>query len=262
MNDCVIGPNNIVTYAGGGIFNDRASLTLNRCTVTGNEGTGSLGGAGVTTAYSDATTTLINSTVSGNITNNYGGGIFVGPESLVRLIHTTVTGNISNANFAEPGEERGGGAGVYIDPYGDGQLEIQNSIVAGNTDLTEPEEADHEKWPDVYGPVTSLGGNLIGEDTGSSGWNENDLVGTAADPIDPGLDPVLALNSPGSTPSHALLPGSLAMDAVGCLADVGIDQRGITRPQGYFCDIGAYEFEQEPIFWDVFLPLIINGSAN
>ena len=33
MNDCVIGPNNIVTYAGGGIAND-GTLTLNNATIT------------------------------------------------------------------------------------------------------------------------------------------------------------------------------------------------------------------------------------
>ncbi|MDF1519776.1 MAG: choice-of-anchor Q domain-containing protein [Brevefilum sp.] len=261
MTDCVIGPGNIVAFAGGGIFNDGGHLILNRCTVTGNEGTGTLGGAGVTTAYNDATTTLINSTISGNITNNYGGGIFVGNDCVVKLIHTTVSGNLSNADFEEPGEERGGGAGIYIDPTGNGQLEIQNSIVAGNTDMTDPATAGHAKWLDVYGSFESHGGNLIGDPTGSTNdWAASDLVGTAETPLDPLLG-ALVINSPGHTPTMALLEGSPAIDAAPSCT-VTIDQRGITRPQGSSCDIGAYELEQEPIFWEVFMPLIISGSAD
>src|SRR5262245_17986573 len=57
----------------------------------------------------------------------------------------------------------------------------------------------------------------------------------------PGLGP-LALNPPGTTETHALLDGSPAIDAVltGC-PPPGTDQRGITRPQGSACDMGAYE---------------------
>lgn len=53
----------------------------------------------------------------------------------------------------------------------------------------------------------------------------------------------LADNS-GSTWTYALLPGSPALDGAGidCLA---ADQRGITRPQGAACDIGAFELETD-----------------
>lgn len=50
----------------------------------------------------------------------------------------------------------------------------------------------------------------------------------------------------GPTLTHALLPGSPAIDRIpsganGCGTDVTSDQRGIARPQGLGCDIGAYE---------------------
>jgi len=48
----------------------------------------------------------------------------------------------------------------------------------------------------------------------------------------------------GPTWTHALLPGSSAIDAIppaNCPVDT--DQRGVTRPQGNNCDIGAYEWQ-------------------
>jgi hypothetical protein len=59
-------------------------------------------------------------------------------------------------------------------------------------------------------------------------------------------DPVLGplADNGGPTRTHALLPGSPAIDA----ADPGqcpvADQRGIARPQGPSCDVGAFEREQ------------------
>ena len=50
--------------------------------------------------------------------------------------------------------------------------------------------------PDVQGTFNSLGGNLIGDDTGSTGWVSSDQVGTFESPIDPMLG-ALALNAPG-----------------------------------------------------------------
>jgi len=235
LNDCVIGPNNVVYYAGGGLANEGGTLTLNRCTVMENHGTGSQGGAGIFVGY--GTTTLINSTVSGNVTNNYGGGILAQYGGQVSLIHSTVSGNTANQNYEV--EAWGGGGGIYVGPYG--SVTLQNSIVAGNTDLTDPATANHLKWPDVYGAVTSSGGNLIGDGTGSSGWGASDLVGTAAAPIDALLG-ALAVNAPGTTPTYALLEGSPAIDAAPTCA-AATDQRGVTRPQGSACDIGAYELE-------------------
>jgi hypothetical protein len=46
----------------------------------------------------------------------------------------------------------------------------------------------------------------------------------------------------GPTPTHALVPGSPAIDAAPVGPDCpSEDQRGIARPQGAACDIGAFE---------------------
>ena len=93
--------------------------------------------------------------------------------------------------------------------------------------------------------MVSGGYNLVGDQTGCAGFftGTGDQAGTNASPIDP-LSAPLALNAPGATPTHALLPGSPALDqipAVSCT--VVTDQRGVTRPQpvGGQCDTGAYE---------------------
>jgi hypothetical protein len=46
----------------------------------------------------------------------------------------------------------------------------------------------------------------------------------------------------GPTLTHALLDGSPAIDAADDAACPATDQRGVPRPQGAACDIGAYEY--------------------
>jgi hypothetical protein len=91
--------------------------------------------------------------------------------------------------------------------------------------------------------VISAGFNLIFDSSACvlSSNSPTDLLDT-----DPLLGP-LAYNG-GSTRTHRLLAGSPAIDAVGpssCTTASGdvvaFDQRGVPRPQGAACDIGAFE---------------------
>lgn len=55
---------------------------------------------------------------------------------------------------------------------------------------------------------------------------------------------------------HPLLRGSPAVDAGQCVDSVTmVDQRGVARPFGPMCDIGAFERQA----WDVFLPLVLRA---
>jgi hypothetical protein len=46
----------------------------------------------------------------------------------------------------------------------------------------------------------------------------------------------------GPTKTHALVKGSPAIDAAPVDSDCpAVDQRGVARPQGAGCDIGAFE---------------------
>ncbi len=75
---------------------------------------------------------------------------------------------------------------------------------------------------------------VANEDVGTGGAS-SDII--SADPL---LGP-LAWNG-GPTRTHALLPGSPAIDAASPDVAPDFDQRGMARPQGASFDIGAYEF--------------------
>jgi CSLREA domain-containing protein len=245
---------------GGGIVNER-HLTLRRVAVTGN----SAGYGGGVFNIPDSHLDLVDSTVSGNtageaggirfddsgtVTNSTvadnrvtdpgdrpgslggtGGGIDIRGLGIVRILNSTITGNSSS--------DGGGGINIapaYLDslpaPLPDivdlplGRMNLRNSVVAGNT--VDGAAADCEK---AFATITSLGHNIDG-DSSCRLTAAGDLPGR-----DPRVGP-LADNG-GPTDTVALLPGSPALDAAdGCPAT---DQRGVARPQGPACDIGAYE---------------------
>ena len=96
------------------------------------------------------------------------------------------------------------------------------------------------------GPLTSQGYNLI-QNTQDTTFAPNqahgtDLLQVASSALK--IDPLLKDNN-GPTQTHALLPGSVAIDRIppnDCrIKDISTDQRGVRRPQGVACDIGAYE---------------------
>ena len=70
--------------------------------------------------------------------------------------------------------------------------------------------------------------------------------------VEPFLGPLQ--NNGGPTETHALPETSPAVNAGNCSATVATtDQRGVYRPQGGECDMGAYEYT-----WPfVYLPIIL-----
>ena len=88
------------------------------------------------------------------------------------------------------------------------------------------------------GEIISLGYNIDNGNTCAGGGAGDKTI------TDPGLDPLGPQDNGGPTPTIALMPGSPAVD----MADPDCpppdtDQRGVTRPQGTRCDIGAFELE-------------------
>ncbi len=157
--------------------------------VPANGGAGGIGGNGMGGALhtSGGTLNLTNATLSTNeAIAGIGGGGGIG-------------GTASASNGATGGTGQASGGGIAVDA---GSVKVLNSIVAGNT-------ADTNS-PDVVGLFTSLGGNLIGNASGSSGFGGTDQVGSTGSPIDPMLGPLQANGGP--TLTMALLAGSSAIN--------------------------------------------------
>ena len=227
--------NTIIRNNLGGIYN-YATLTLNNSVVSGNIG-GSDGPGGVYNV--GGTVNVNNSTISGNTVSGNGGGIFnfgagFTTPGAVTVNNSTITGNIANI-----------GAGIYN--TAGNTVTLKNSILARNIGGV---------TPDCSGPISSAGYNLIGNNSGCTFTSATgDLVGTNANPINPRLTPLQ--NDAGPNLTHALISGSPAIDAgnpavpgSGGNACLSTDQRGIARPAGSRCDIGAYEGSvSSPIFF-------------
>lgn len=225
------------------------TLTLDGLTVTGGRTT-AYGARGGGIRVNDGDLTLTNSTVSGNSANDAdGGGIFVNAtisrRGSLTLINSTTSGNSAT----------GAGGGIRsLGQQFQRDLTITNSIVAGNTDSgTAPDFQ-------TVGGGLAVGFSLIGDNTGTTlteaqtAGGSGNLIGSNAAPIDPLLGP-LADNG-GPTLTHALLPGSPAIDAG--FSSLATDQRGVSRgvdlpgvPNvlgGNFSDIGSFELQlPEPL---------------
>jgi len=187
---------------GGGIFN-RGAMILNSSTVEYNQ---AVVGSGGGIANDGGTVTLRNSTISGNSAAMNGGGLS-NNGTLLSLTNSTVSSNSAS---------NGGGIVNTVN------AQLKNTIV------------DNNAGGNCSGTIASADHNLS-SDASCALAGPADLNGT-----NPLLGP-LAYNG-GPTRTHALLAGSPALDAVPVPAcSASTDQRGVPRPQGAACDIGAYE---------------------
>jgi hypothetical protein len=211
---------------GGAIYNGTEGsthLVITRSLIARNQaqhGTDPNGpseGGGIFNQFGE-TLSITNSTMTGNSSDG-GGAIFnVGTTTLV---NDTVAAN--TAILIATGNPGGGG---LVDEL-PSSITLTNTIVSGNTN------GDCRKW---FGSGTfTSGGNNIDSDGSCF------LVGTGDKPsTDPKLA-ALALNSPGQTSTMAIDATSAAYNTAGAPACPTTDQRGVARPQGSACDIGAYE---------------------
>lgn len=219
LDRCTISGNS-ASATGGGIHN-AGTLVLNGCTVADNSAGGDGGGI-----FNLGLARMFNSTISGNRADGSGGGVHGDPGSTTELHNATVTLNVADQND----DGTGNGGGIRNNTGSEAGLVLDNSIVAGNTDRG-------GEAADISGPFASLGHNLIGSLDGPTPTGTTDLFG-----LDPLLAP-LGLNG-GTTPTHALRGGSPAVDAgTSLLAE---DQRGFPRPRNAGPDIGAFENQSEP----------------
>lgn len=195
----------------GGAILWQGNLTIDQCTIEGNLATSAylfgFGGGGILEALGDVT--FSNSTLSGNTASvGLGGGAMLFDVPIFNLNNITVT-----ANQALSGE--GGGLALA------GNGSIANSIVADN----------------LGGDCLAFG---VSSDHNLDSDNSCGFTDAGSHPgVNPLLDPLA--NNGGPTDTHALLAGSPAIDAGNNATCLATDQRGVTRPQGPACDIGAFE---------------------
>jgi CSLREA domain-containing protein len=215
---------NTSTDRGGGIGMDcsgTSNFIIDNSTISGN--IAATRGGGI--ALRDGTFIITNSTFSGNFASDRGGAIRA-DGGTVNLLNVTITAN--SAGNRQGGIARAGGTFI-----------LGNTIVAGNI------APNH---PDCEGSFGSTGNNLIGiVDSGCTGFSSllADITGSTTSPRNPQLG--LLADNGGTTRTHALLPGSPALDVASPSLCPSTDQRGTVRPLDgnndsfTICDIGAFE---------------------
>jgi len=228
-------------YLGGGLFSSGAAVLTN---VIASGNTASEGGG--INSNNGSVMTLTNSTVSGNTSTSNGGGVMNLGTSNLTITNSTISGNtgangggirntqgatltITNLTIANNTAIAGGG-GISSDT---GTVNVKNTLIAGNT---------YASSPDVSGTFVNQGNNLIGKSNGSTSFTNGvngNLVGTIAAPIDPQLGALA--NNGGPTQTHALLAGSLAINAGSNTGVTTTDQMGNPRIVNSLVDIGAVE---------------------
>ena len=210
------------SQSGGGGLNDNTTgaVVLDRTTLSGNTVTGTVpavdGGGGVQVS-TGANFTALDTTIAGNTAPGGGGGVLTVTGSTVKLVNDTIAGNTATAPLA---------GGVLV--AANVSATATNTIVATNGTNCQ-----------VRGTMTDGGHNL--EDGTSCGFSSSAV----------NADPKLTALGDNGGPTQTMLlnPGSPAIDAgddTACAAAspngaAGLDQRGVSRPQGGHCDIGAAE---------------------
>jgi predicted outer membrane repeat protein len=158
--------------------------------------------------------TITNNTFAENMASS-GGGIYSSGE--VSLTNSSFVDNVGGGLVNEGG----------------GLMQLLNTLLASNSAFN------------CQGTIGSMGYNLEdGDDCGLGALGDQ----TASDPL---VGP-LADNG-GPTWTYALLAGSPAINAGTNQGCPPTNQREVARPQQGVCDIGAYEFIYQAVF---FLPLV------
>lgn len=209
---------NSASTSGGGIDSD-GSLTILRSTIENNS-TGGIGGG-----IDDFGTSLsiTNSTITGNKAQGSGGGLFLG--SPASFLNDTIAKNSADVLSTTGGV---GGGIAASDPTVAQSSTLANTIVAENL--------QGDGHTDCSAPLSSAGANLTSD--ASCGLHATELQNT--DPL------LLALDKSGPTDVLPLAAISPAIDAGNLLDCPATDERGVARPQGNGCDIGAYELVPRP----------------
>ena len=243
------------TVSGNSATEDGAGLKLNvsarieNSLIAGNDCIDNGGGIEITNQFNETgeKALIINTTITDNYGFQGGAGIFLSFGSRVELYSSTIAFNRS-----------GGGIVAFSDT--DDTILMRNTIVAKNPRFaTDP----NDEGLDVEGTITSQGYNLIGV------TNETIITGNTAGNIY-NVDPLLAplAGNGGNTLTHALLPGSPAIDAGDPVNFLPFDQRYFARPVDgngdgtARTDIGAFELSSTISQTGNFVGRVVSGNRR
>ncbi|MBI3172742.1 MAG: S-layer homology domain-containing protein [Chloroflexi bacterium] len=209
LTDVTFIENTSIEWAGlgGGMHNAQSAPILTNVTFDRNS---AFYGGGM--RNDDSNPVLKNVTFSGNSALS-GGGEY-DEASSPTIINSTFTGNSAT--------DRGGGIFNTLVT----STRIDNTIFWGNT--------APNGGPQIMSYMSTISNTVL------EGGCSEQLTCTNIITTDPKLG-VLG-DYGGFTPTIPLLAGSSAIDAGNDLDCPSTDQRGVTRPQGAHCDIGAFEY--------------------
>jgi hypothetical protein len=239
-----IAPGQYVFAYGGGLY--AYALTANYSTITGNTARvpplnrhGRGGGAKV-----DSHIAIFASTIDANTSDGAGAGLNMsgdGSSPSTSIVNSTISGNTTSTDYSA----------AWLGP---GDLEVSNSTVAFNRTGSGGGYGGIYTYSGKPTLQSSIIGNNDGSDFAegyyglpAAGANNLIMNSSAALPPDTILtDPMLAplSDNGGLTRTHALLRGSPAIDAGYNNAHLVWDQRGLgyARRVGANVDIGAFEY--------------------
>ena len=245
---------------GGGAIQNSGSLTVNNSTFSGN--TASIEGGAILNLALDGSA-ITNSIFTGNISGNGAGVENYGPltvnnstfsdntasgEGGAILNDSSGASTVTNSTFGSNSANAGGG--IYN--LNLASLKIANSTFSNNTAGGASGGGIANFGSLLYDSTiitNSTGGDCVNSGTLNSA-STNNLVEDGSCPAalslsgNPQLGPLA--NNGGPTQTFALLANSPAIDAGSDTLCTSTDQRGISRPQGAHCDIGAFEFVGVP----------------
>jgi hypothetical protein len=224
---------NFAPVLGGGLVMFSGSVLLDGVTVSGNQSDGYGGGV----LNDGGSLTISNSTISGNSAPNYAGLANISSLAQTAVLNSTIAHNTTT----------GSGNRYGVANLDSAVISFQNSIIAAHPSRN---CVNTGNW-------TSLGHNLS-DDSTCNFIATGDLQNTPAS-----LAPLADYGGPTAT--HALLPGSAAIDSANNTACPATDQRGITRPFDgngdgtAVCDRGAFEARNQFTISDV---TILEGDSG
>ena len=230
-----ISGNSASAKGGGGVYG-QGNITIVRSAITNNHTFQKGGGVSIRQGEPPEGDSLVSltvraSTISGNTAMD-GGGLASLYGSPVNVYDSTIAFNTASREKVDGWF--GGGGGVCVNSY---SLRLDNSIIANNTAYNNGRDIS---LFNIAGPTPPIAGdhNIV---MSSSPAAPPDTITT-----DPGLLPLA--DHGGPTPTHALAPDSVAVDAGRPSTGLFFDQRGSGFPRtiGAAADIGAFESGTPP----------------